>query len=142
MAKHEPAQITALRGKAEAGDADAQYALGCRYYEGDGVERDYAEALRWYRKAAGQGHNSGLCDVGFCYRNGHGVKRDYAKAIPYYQQAADQGCPTGAFWLAYAYEHGEGVDKDSDKARHWYEIARERGDEDAAEALDRLGPIS
>ena len=138
MARHEPADVAELRKRAQAGDADAQYALGCRYYDGDGVRRDYKEALKWYRLAAAQGHNSGLCDVGYCYRNGHGVRRDYGKAIPYYKQAADQGCPTGAYWLAHAYEHGEGVPKDLAKAKRWYEISRDRGDCDAADALNRL----
>lgn len=137
MPKTDPV-ICELRRRAEAGDASAQYALGCRYYEGDGVARDYAEALKWYRFAAAQGHNSGLCDVAYCYRNGHGVLLDFAKAILFYQQAADQGCPTGAFWLAHAYEHGEGVAPDMKKALHWYRIARDRGDSDATEALERL----
>ncbi|NLE66332.1 MAG: sel1 repeat family protein, partial [Lentisphaerae bacterium] len=100
--------------------------------------RDYAEALKWYRKSAAQGNNSGLCDVGFCYRNGTGVPRDFAKAIPFYLQAANQGCPTGAYWLAYSYEHGEGVEKDVKKAMHWYDISSKRGDSDAAEALKRI----
>jgi len=137
--KNEPPEIVQLRKRAEAGDADAQYELGCKYYNGDGVGRDYAEALKWYRKAAAQGHNSGLCDVAYCYRNGHGVKQDYAKAIPCYQQAANQGCPTGAYWLAFAYEHGQGVKPDMEKAKHWYEVSRDRGDSDAAEVLKRLG---
>lgn len=121
--------------RAEAGEASAQYELGCRFYD----RGDYAVALEWYRKAAAQGHNSGLCDTGYCYRNGYGVAQDYAAALPFYRQAAGQGCPTGAFWLAHAYEHGEGVETDLDEARRWYGIARDRGDADAAEALARLG---
>jgi len=127
-----------LRDRAEAGNPDAQYSLGCVYYDGDGVEQDYDEALKWYRLAAAQNHNSGLCDVGFCYRNGHGVEQDYAKALPYYQKAADQGCPTAAYWLAYAYEYGQGVQEDVEKARSWYRIALSRGDPDSTEALERL----
>ena len=42
--------------EAEAGDADAQYRLGLSYEHGKGVPQDYMEALKWYRKAAGQGH--------------------------------------------------------------------------------------
>ena len=138
MAERESAEILELRQRAESGDAGAQYALGCKYYECEGVKRDYAEALAWYRKAAAQKHNSGLCDVGYCYRNGHGVAQNYAAAIPYYQQAADQGCPTGAYWLAYAFEHGQGIPKDRAQAKQWYDISRSRGDADAAAALQRL----
>lgn len=131
-------ELIALRRRAEAGDANAQYELGCKYYDGAGVEQSYAEALKWYHKAAAQGNNSGLCDTGYCYRNGYAVKKDYAKALPYYRQAADQGCPTGAYWLAHAYEHAEGVKKNLGLARRWYQVAIQRGDADAPGALARL----
>ena len=80
MTSKEDPGLERLRVQAEAGEAYAQYELGCRYYEGRGIKRDYEEALKWYRLAAAQGHNSGLCDVGFCYRNGHGVEQDFYKA--------------------------------------------------------------
>ena len=135
----EPDRVRALRARAEAGDASAQYLLGCAYYEGGGVTRDYAEALKWYRLSAAQGNNSGLCDVGFCYRNGHGVEQDYAAALPYYRKACEQGCPTAAYWLAYAFEHGQGVERDAAKAVEHYRLAASRGDRDAVAALARLG---
>ena len=134
------AEIERLRRRAEAGDPDAQYEMGCLFYEGrGGVRRDYSEAFRWYMKAAAQGHNSGLCDAGYCHRNGHGVEQDFAAAFRLYMKAAQQGCPTGAYWVAHAYEHGEGVPADIAQAVRWYEISRDRGDRDAAEALARLG---
>jgi uncharacterized protein len=37
------------------GFAKAQFALASMYYDGKGVPQDYAEAARWYRKAAEQG---------------------------------------------------------------------------------------
>ena len=43
------------RAKAEQGDANAQYNLGFMYYYGQGVNKDKAEAAKWYRKAAAQG---------------------------------------------------------------------------------------
>jgi TPR repeat protein len=141
MKQNETAALRELRRRAEAGSADAQYELGCKYFEGEGVEQSQAEALKWYRKAAAQGHNSGLCDTGYCYRHGYAVKRDFAKALRYYRQAADQGCPTGAYWLAHAYEHGEGVPRDLELAKKWYRISTQRGDADAPEALARLSGL-
>lgn len=41
---------------AEKGNAEAQYNLGLCYARGDGVPRDFAEAVKWYRKAAEQNH--------------------------------------------------------------------------------------
>jgi TPR repeat protein len=46
----------ALLAKAEAGSAEAQHALGNKYYRGDGVRRDYSQAEFWYRKAAEKGN--------------------------------------------------------------------------------------
>ena len=48
--------IDELKAKAEQGLAEAQNKLGDCYRLGDGVTKDYAEAVKWYRKAAKQGH--------------------------------------------------------------------------------------
>ena len=51
----EPAQddsIEAIRTRANAGDADAQYELGRTYRFGIGVPEDAVEAAAWFRKAA------------------------------------------------------------------------------------------
>ena len=42
------------RAAAEQGDADAQCNLGQCYAEGVGVDKDPAEAVKWFRKAAEQ----------------------------------------------------------------------------------------
>jgi tetratricopeptide (TPR) repeat protein len=45
--------ITSLRSKAEKGDGDAQFNLGaCNYAGTYGVKQDFAEAIKWYQKAA------------------------------------------------------------------------------------------
>ena len=41
--------------RAIAGDAEAQYRFGFCYYHGQVIGRNFAEAVRWYRKAAAQG---------------------------------------------------------------------------------------
>lgn len=45
-----------LRKAAEGGYAAAQYHLGTMYARGIGVDEDHAEAYRWFRAAAAQGH--------------------------------------------------------------------------------------
>ena len=42
---------------AEQGDAEAQAGLGSNYQFGSGVTQNFKEAVRWYRKAAEQGHS-------------------------------------------------------------------------------------
>lgn len=47
--------VDPLRTAAESGDPQAMVALGHRYMTGDGVEKDYYEALRWFEKGTSQG---------------------------------------------------------------------------------------
>ena len=50
----------------ENSDAEAQHKLGLAYYNGDGVEKNYAEAVRWWRKAAEQGSLKAQYNLGTC----------------------------------------------------------------------------
>jgi TPR repeat protein len=45
-------EIEAIRTRANAGDADAQYNLGVMYDNGEGVPEDDVEAVAWFRQAA------------------------------------------------------------------------------------------
>ena len=48
--------LATLQKEAAANDAEAQYKLGRMYADGEGVAEDEAEAVKWYRKSAMQGH--------------------------------------------------------------------------------------
>ena len=50
------AQDSELLKKAQDGDAEAQFYLGVAYSNGEGVEQDYAVAVKWLRLAAEQGY--------------------------------------------------------------------------------------
>lgn len=81
------ADLRALRARAEAGDRAAQTRLGNRYYSGQGVSRDYAEAARWYRRASDQGDYAAQINLGLIHEYGQGVPRDDAEAMRWYQMA-------------------------------------------------------
>ena len=42
---------------ARKGNADAQFALGVMYEDGEGTEQNYAEAYEYFNLAAEQGHS-------------------------------------------------------------------------------------
>ena len=122
-------------GAEERVDAEEQYRLGQRYqYE---VE-DYAEAARWYRLAAEQGHVEAQYSLGLVYATGRGVEQDYAEAARWYRLAAEQGHPSSQFLLADLYEQGGGVERDFSEAVRWYRLAAENGDDKAAEQIESL----
>jgi len=62
------------------------------YAQGQGVPQGHAEAVRWTKLAAAQGHAGAQFALGFLYANGQGNPRDYAKAVRWYKLAAAQGC--------------------------------------------------
>ena len=61
------------------------------YDYGRGVAKDYAEAVRWYRKAAEQGNANAQYNLGLMYEEGLGVAKDGAEAMRWFRKAAEQG---------------------------------------------------
>ena len=80
---------------AEQGDASAQFNLGVCYGHGEGVEKDYKEAFKWYLKAAEQGDASAQVNVGAIYCNGRGVEKDYVEAYAWLNISAANGNELG-----------------------------------------------
>ena len=79
------------RKAAEQGYTEAQYNLGVMYGSSQGVEQDYAEAVRWYRKSAVQGYAGAQYNLGVMYENGLGVAKDYIEAHKWWDLAAAAG---------------------------------------------------
>jgi uncharacterized protein len=52
-----------------------------------GVMQDYAEAMRWYRVAAAQGHAGAQNNIGTLYAEGLGVEKDEVKVLMWYTLA-------------------------------------------------------
>lgn len=115
-----------IRLNAEQGDAKAQYDLGHIYYHGEGVRQDYAQAARWYHKAADQGYAKAQYGLGYMYSHAQGVPQDFAAAVRWYQKAADQGVTKAQVNLAAAYYHGEGVPQDYAEAVRLYAKQRRK----------------
>ena len=67
------------------------------YVKGQGdVRQDYAEAVKWYRKAAEQGFAEAQYNLGVMYAKGEGVRQNYKIAKKWFGKACDnklqQGC--------------------------------------------------
>ena len=108
------------------------------YNFGEGVPKDDADAVRWYRLAAEQGLANAQFNLGVTYANGRGVLKDDADAVRWYRLAAEQGHAIAQFNLGIRYANGEGVLKDSVRAHMWFNIAGANGDEAARELRDNL----
>jgi TPR repeat protein len=79
------------------GNHHATFDLGCCFALGNGVEKDYKQALVWFRKCAKKVvSKSYVLDracyaIGLCYYNGTGVKRDLTQARPWFVKAQRHG---------------------------------------------------
>lgn len=58
---------------------------------GQGVEQDEVEALKWIRKAAEQGISEAQYVLGACYQNGIVADKNITEAVKWYRKAAAQG---------------------------------------------------
>jgi len=103
-----------------------------------GRDKDYKEAVRWYRKAAEQGHAQAQVNLGTLYSKGLGVGRDYTEAVKWYRKAAEQEHAQAQNNLGVMYSEGQGVMQDFKEAARWYRKAAEQGNNHAREALKRL----
>jgi TPR repeat protein len=116
-------QVRALRQRADAGDAEAQVALGQRYLAGEGVEADAVHATSLFRAAAESGSPEGQLALGVAYRNGTGVPQDHEEALRWIYKAAEGGSAKARFVLGMMYEEGDGVPKDLVAAHAWLNLA-------------------
>ena len=85
------AEPLTLEQRAVAGDAVAQYNLGVMYYEGQGVEQNFKDAAKWFRKAAEQGNAMAQYSLGFMYGKGDGVLQDDVTAYAWWDISAANG---------------------------------------------------
>ena len=51
----------------------------------------YAQAVKWYRRAAEQGGTIAQYELGALYAIARGVPKDHAEAVKWYRKAADGG---------------------------------------------------
>lgn len=102
---------------AEKGDANAQYEVGMRHIEGEGVPQDYKKAFELLSKAAEQKHAKAENALGMMYSEGLGIPRDYKKAIEWYTRAAQQGNTAAQYNLGGMYHKEQGIPKDNPQGK-------------------------
>jgi TPR repeat protein len=133
-ASAEPAKVPTpdvTKTMTEQRDAYAQYRMGYRYANGDGVEKNLVESLKWYRKAAENGQVEAQYRLGFIYEQGRGVPVNYVESASWWRKAADQGHAGAQFSLGYCYGRGEGVPRNPSEAAKWFRKSADQGNTSA-----------
>lgn len=116
------------RKAAEAGLAQAQYAMGVFYLRGDGLPEDFAEAVRWLRQAEAQGHVPASHSLGLAYFHGHGVIPDRKEAQRLLELAAAAGHDRAQYALGLMLVRGGFGYQDGARALKLWRAAAKQGE--------------
>ena len=115
----------------------ARFKVGTLHLAGDGMPKDYAKALRWLRRASGDGHAGARNNLGLMHEQGLGVPVDYLAARDLYLAALGGANPQAKGNLERFYLEGRGAPSGA-AAAGWYRKGAEAG---IATAQHRLGRI-
>jgi len=122
-----PALVAAAKG----GDPLAYYEIGTRFTEARGVKEDFAEAAKWYQRAADAGVVPAEYRLANLYEKGSGVARDSSKAKALYLKAAEAGNASAIHNLAVLLASGRDGAPDFAEAAKWFEKAANFGVRDS-----------
>ncbi len=113
--------------------AEKQFATAEQYYLGQGIQRDLASAVEWYRKAADKGHVQAQYSLGLAYADGAGVSRNEVEGLRWLRRAAIQGVEDAQFNLSLGLIFGP--DPDPNGALQWIKKLADKNYEPAFQVL-------
>jgi tetratricopeptide (TPR) repeat protein len=101
-------------------------------------DKEYAQAVEAFRKAAEQGYAKAQYRLGRCYHNGTGINQNASTAVYWYRKAAEQGYMLAQQTLGRCYKTGDGVPQNLNTAKEWYQKAWNAG---SAMAKDDIAQV-
>jgi hypothetical protein len=131
-----------LRLAADAGNAEAQYALATFYKEGTGVEKNMDTAVRLLQAAALAENVDAEVEYAIALFNGTGTPGNPPAAVALLRKAAKQGSAIAQNRLAFVLVNGVGVPMDKVEGMKWHLVAKTagKGDPGLDEELAKLPP--
>ncbi len=151
-----------LKLAADKGFKEIMFIIGNYYRDGIGVDKNYSNALCWYRLAIEKGEYRTYIELSKMYENGYGIDVDYEKATKYLylyfkdaaysnnkddfyaysfnklQELAETGIVSAKYILGKIYEKGIGVESDYRTSVNFFQ---EAADENYIKAIYKLGKI-
>ena len=113
-----------------------QYQLGLKYLNGDQVEQNYEEAVKWFKLSAEQNNINAemmLYQLYQLYPNGEGIEIDEATAMKYLQDAATHGHKEAIIQLVYKY-----AEEGKTRQAQIYNLLKQSGD---TELITKIGKM-
>lgn len=114
------AALELLNKAADAGNAEAIYAIGTWYLFGTHVRKNFRQAAEMLQRAAELGYASANYDLAVSYEKGKGVERDRPKAFSLYMKAALLGDEQAMYEVGRCFYWGIGTLRDRQAAEVWF----------------------
>lgn len=130
-----------LRQAAERGHCEARNLLAHLLFFGWGIEKDEAEARRWYELAAEQGDDNAQCDLAYLYETGDGGETDLDKSVKWLSRSADHGNAEAQYRLGLANLTGQGTEQNAVMGFFWLVKSSAQGHPSARAHRDELLPF-
>jgi TPR repeat protein len=135
-----------LQRSAEGGYPSGQFFWAATLFEGQAVERNASEALKWARMAADNESKLVTARAGdapalvarILLDETLGLSPEPEEAFRRATRSAEQGNPRGQHLLGLCYHRGAGVPRDLASAVKWYRLAAEQKEPTAASTLGTL----
>ena len=106
---------------AEQGDGDCNNALGWLYMSGSGVEKNEAEAIRYFKRGVELENEKAHANLALAYiRGSGGLPKDYDAAYALMKKVEDSEVPFVLRVSGLVYKHGIGTSKDYEKALDFF----------------------
>jgi TPR repeat protein len=118
---HAQTKFEIVKAEAEQGAADAQHWLG------ENGSMNDAEAVKWFRLAAEQGHAGSLHNLGVVYSGRVPALKDKAEAVKWFRKSTEKGSVDAQYELGKMYRDGEGVPEDDVESYAWFSVAVANG---------------
>lgn len=123
----EAAGLAQLKSEAERGVANAQFALGVTYLQGQIVPKDGVTASGWFRAAAYQMQSNAAAGLIAIEKNGHNISSTQWNLFQTVGREAARGVTESQLQLALWFDRSDGDTKRKDVAIHWYRAAAMHG---------------
>jgi len=131
-------ELAAEKPLPNVGVAEAQHALGLRYAEGVGAEKNLPFAAYWYQRAVDNDCAESANNLATMYLEGNGVEKNLEKAEQLFHLSAKMGDPNAMLTLAQLFVRKN----DSKMAKSWHEQACESGNRFARMCRDEFEKFS
>ena len=134
QAAAQPPEHPIIKGFRNVGVAEAEHALGVRYFEGISVRKDLSIAVYWYQRAKDHGSAMAANNLGLMYREGLAVDKNLEKGEQLLALGARRGDPVAMLTLAEILLSKN----DFQMAKIWYDRACESGNVVAQQNRDQF----